>query len=160
GDGDIGTFQIQVRAVDDHFTSETYSINVTYYRPMVVSITDPISGEEFTEEIHISGTVLYGYGNIQRVQLRVNEGEWTDIGDARDWTHVIQPKGLMKGENRIEVRALDDREMSKIEDIVVIYSPEDATIAEPDTALIIIVILTAVGAFVLFYVWRNQRRKQ
>ncbi len=143
-DDDIGLIQIQVRASDDHFSSDIESVNFSYYRPMVIQIIHPQPHDEFTDKINISGTVLNGYGAIQRVELRINHDAWIVIGDARDWQYIIPPVSLRNGENTIEVRAYDENEMSAVEDIIILYSSENANVMEPSAAYIIIIIIGTV----------------
>ena len=100
--------------------------------------------DEFTDKINISGTVLNGYGAIQHVELRINHDAWIIIGDARDWNYIIPPASLRNGENTIEVRAYDENEMSPIEDVIILYSSENAEVMEPSVAYITIIIIGTV----------------
>ncbi len=111
---------------------------------MVIRINYPEPYDEFKGKINITGTVLNGYGAIQRVELRINHDAWIVIGDARDWHYIIQPESLRKGENTLEVRAYDENEMSPVEDVIILYSSENTDVMEPSSAYIIIIIIAAV----------------
>jgi hypothetical protein len=157
-DDDVGVVQIQVRAQDDNFISEIASVNFSYYRPMVIRIDHPQPYDEFTDKIEISGTVLNGYGAIQRVELRINQDEWIEIGDARDWNYVIRPESLYQGENTIEVRAYDEMEISPIEDIIVLYSSDNIDVMDPSVGYILIVIIVGTVILVTVLGWRFKSR--
>jgi len=70
--------------------------------------------------IYMGGTgniVVYGSaasemdgGNVN-VQLRIDEGDWTDVG-SEDWDHMIELNGLTVGNHTVTIRSFDGERYS------------------------------------------------
>jgi len=92
-----------------------------------VQITSPSNATEVTSaSLTVSGTASDNKG-INKVQLKVNDGTWTDASGKTSWTRQVT---LAEGSNNITARAIDTSDNYGEHMITVVYNatpPPDET---------------------------------
>ncbi|MGA1821284.1 MAG: Ig-like domain-containing protein [Thermoplasmatota archaeon] len=92
-----------------------------------VMITSPSNGTEVTSEtLMVSGTASDNKG-IDKVQVKVNEGNWVDASGKTTWTRQVS---LVQGNNTIYAKAIDTSDNQAETSISVVYNatpPPDET---------------------------------
>jgi len=94
----------------DEMISQVFYVgeNDTNQEPSV-SITEPSNGSVFSpgDVLEIKGTASDPDGNVERVELKIDSGEWKTANGTTDWNYVVELSSLEPGEHRIFVRSFD-----------------------------------------------------
>jgi hypothetical protein len=161
GDLQIGSFDIEARAFDRYTESAVATVSVVRYRPTIVEIRYPGPEQTFSGLLNVTGIVLNGYGNIERVEIRVDGENWTMATGGREWFFIFDPTGKAKGPHQFEVRALDRQSWSDVDEVTARYRVDDDSIVQSQDRIIIILLILALVIAVIsyyFYTTRNQAR--
>ncbi|MFP4609090.1 MAG: Ig-like domain-containing protein, partial [Candidatus Aenigmatarchaeota archaeon] len=106
GDLDDGNHLVYVRAIDGagHTTTETVSFTVDSVAPEL-EVLAPEDGELFAEnEVTVTWDSSDDGSGISHHEVRLDEGEWRDVGTSSLYTF----KTLEEGEHVVEVRVTDE----------------------------------------------------
>jgi len=90
--------------------------------PLVV-ISSPKDGQKFIKaDIVVEGIANDEDGSVSKVQVKLNDGDWSDASGTTTWRKEIT---LEPGDNIISVKAIDDlgAETSPLVKITVVYEP-------------------------------------
>lgn len=104
-----GEYNISVRAFDGNFYSEIRYIIFRVDNPHEPSLVvfsdypDPVSGT-----IIFAGTSSDSDGEIERIEISIDQKEWQEISINPDWSYNLDTKQLSDGEHTISIRATDD----------------------------------------------------
>jgi hypothetical protein len=120
---DVGYHEISFIAFDGELLSapEIIIINKIPYLPIEIRIQVPRQDSYFETSQKISGEVIGGYGEIQLIQVRIDNGEWIDISINRHWEYLLDPKGKDYGPIRFSIRAADNCTYSNIHTLTMNY---------------------------------------
>ncbi len=129
----------------------------------ICTITFPKKGEKVKGTIIINGKASDIDGNIVKVQVKIDDGEWQDAefsvnttSAEIEWNYEWNTKEVENGKHTIFVRALDDKDASSSEtgiEVEVENKKEDSGICSLSTLLL--VILGVGGAAVAFFRFRH-----
>jgi hypothetical protein len=145
---DDGNYIFYVRAFDGTDFSMIKSVEVYVdnpHRPILI-ITSEIP-KTVSGKITIKGTASDPDGEITKVEIQIDEGEWTEVQGTADWSYELDTTKLSNGRHIIRIIVYDDEGEFYIETF-------DITVDNPEGRLwillaFIIVILTVIlGAFI------------
>ncbi|MHA2264131.1 MAG: NosD domain-containing protein [Candidatus Thorarchaeota archaeon] len=124
------------------------------------SIVSPPSGVTMKGVHTLSGTATDFEGLVEKVEIRVNDGEWTQVSGTVTWFYRLDTSQMVDGTHTIHARSYDGLTYSDIADIVIIVDnvPENRVNTFWIYASVAATILTA-GLIVAFSIIRFRRRK-
>ncbi len=117
-----GTYTVRLEVRDSGLETNSTTRQVIVIDdtiPPTVSITYPVDGQVFNETpVTVIGTAAdTGGTGLQRVEVRVNAGNWTNAMGTASWSITVP---LVSGTNLIEARAWDNGALqSTIESVTV-----------------------------------------
>jgi fibronectin type 3 domain-containing protein len=115
--------------------------------PTVV-IATPSDGVRWAQTATISGSASDSDGDVEKVEVRFNDGEWMEANGTEDWTYEVDPKDLPDGENIIYARSYDGENFSTEVNVTVNV---DNSVDEEDEG-ILGVVLIAVGIIIFIII--------
>ena len=156
-----GEHSVSVIASDGLLVSEMETVNFTLvdYASIRVVITSPDDGMDVIDDVLVSGVILGGYGALRSVDIRLDDGEWSEVGFERSWHVWISLIDETVGEHRIEVRASDSYGSPYVANITVNLVPEMDNPTEPrePNSIYFWIIAVVVVAFIVA-VWQAKRK--
>ena len=111
-DASFGRFILYFRASDTISMSEITTLSLLYYRPPSLSISSPDEQSSFRKSIIIKGEVIDGYNEGLEIEIRIEDGLWTTIGNTRDWEYELNNYDVPSGEFEVNFRAFDGYQYS------------------------------------------------
>lgn len=91
--------------------------------PPSVEITSHSGGEVVSGEIKIKGTALDHDGNLELVEIKIDDGNWDTATGKTSWTYTWDTTTYSNGEHLIYSRAKDDAdEYSQIKSVTLIVN--------------------------------------
>ncbi|KAA0010513.1 MAG: hypothetical protein FE041_05200 [Thermoplasmata archaeon] len=150
-----GQHTIYARAYDGKDYSSTVSINVNVFnnhKPFI-EITEPANGSIVKGSIIIKGMAWDEDGNetLQKVEIRIDEGEWRNVTGTINWNYTLDTKKLENGKYTIYARSYDGKDYSNIVSISIEVKNKKGI---PSFEVI------AFLAAVLAAVWARKRKKK
>ena len=151
---DAGNFTVVLSATDGKggTTVQQFTLMVVPATRPVVAITFPSQGQTVEGKAEFSGTVQRGTHLVQRVELRIDGGEWRTANGTEGWRLSVDAGKLRVGSHGLEVRAFDGKGYS--EPVSVGFRVERSSVQEEQglpfmlilLVIIVIVILVALVA--------------
>mgnify|MGYP001069545167 CR=1 FL=1 len=112
-----GNHILYARAYDGVVYSSIASVMIEVYNnhPSLLFITKPQENQTIKGKITIQGRATDRDGNttIQRVELRVDAGNWTTVLGTTVWLYELNTSALTNGYHTLEARAYDGIEYSE-----------------------------------------------
>jgi hypothetical protein len=142
---DDGDYTITARAYDGSEFSLEKSVEVKVDNPHepTLTITSEIP-EEATGTVKIQGTASDVDGEVLKIEIQIDDGEWEEIPGTTSWNYELDTTKLSDGEHTIRIRALDDEGE---------YHEESFTINVNNSSfaiwLIIIIVIILVLVFII-----------
>jgi hypothetical protein len=93
---------------------QEFTINVSTAVGPKVSITWPAALSQVENVMTVQGRIARGTREVQRVEVKLDGGDWKNATGTYNWTFDIDTRGLEKGRHTIYARAFDGK----------VYSPE------------------------------------
>jgi parallel beta-helix repeat protein len=78
-----------------------------------IEIVTPFNDVRWYGTATISGTASDSDGEVERVEIRFNDGSWIEVNGTTDWTYEVDTKELPNGEMVIYARSFDGENYSK-----------------------------------------------
>jgi hypothetical protein len=106
---DDGNYTIHVRAYDGNDYSLIKSIDVFVDNPHkpILTITSDIP-DTASGTITIKGTASDSDGEVTKVEIQIDDGEWKEVEGTTDWSYELDTTKLSNGEHTIRIRVYDD----------------------------------------------------
>jgi hypothetical protein len=104
-----GDYEISVRAFDGELHSQVESVTVSVdnpYPPTLTLFTDV--PETVSGTLDLRGTASDEDGDIDRIEILIDSGEWELITTSNDWAYELDTVDLSNGLHTITIRATDD----------------------------------------------------
>jgi parallel beta-helix repeat protein len=133
----------------------------------VVAFTKPrpdsIWKSSYSEAL-ITGTANDEDGDVEKVEIRINDGEWIEVNGTAEWEYDLNIKGLPEGEIKIYARSFDGQNYSTLINITVEmeYPDEvdDKSLAEqPAFWLGLIVLILFLLLFFFMFIKKRRPRE-
>jgi len=157
----VGNHTVDVSVSDGRGGSDSLSIVVEVIAPVPpppdrrpdIRISAPTNGSRFraigSGSINITGTAINGSRPLERVQVRIDGGEWADAIGLDRWWLGIELRALGVGTHRIEARAFDGTlysENATVEFVVMSSEQGDET---PFGLLLLVILIVAMAIALL-----------
>ena len=109
----VGEHEISFKVKDDSGTwsnadTETLIINEKENQKPTITIEKPEEGEEINGIYEIKGTAENKDGEIQKVEIKIDDGTWKLADGKESWNYNWDTLGYSIGEHIIYARAIDD----------------------------------------------------
>ena len=121
-----GNHTIYARAYDgtDYSSIDSITVNVNNIPPNhkpTVEIIFPNDGTEVKKTFTIHGTAsdADGNGTIQKVEIKIGDGDWKVVNGTTSWSYTWDSTSVDNGNYTIQARAYDGQEYSNIYSITV-----------------------------------------
>ena len=147
----------EFRAKDGYSTSAVEQISVVKYGPPVVQIMEPEGNSTIRDDLEIGLNITGGYGNIETVEIRLNEGEWIGHNGSRIFNLTIDISGLPEGELILEVKATDGTEYSEVARVLLDHNVPFEEPVEPMRMNLLIILLVVVAVVVTVVILHRRR---
>ena len=118
-----GQHTIYARAYDGADYSNVASVTITVNNvpapsnnPPDVKITEPESGSVVNGSVIIKGKAwdIDGNETLQKVEIKIDDGEWENVTGALNWAYTLDTKKLENGNHTIYARSYDGKNYSSI----------------------------------------------
>jgi fibronectin type 3 domain-containing protein/Na+-transporting methylmalonyl-CoA/oxaloacetate decarboxylase gamma subunit len=150
---------------------KTEDLNATPMAPVelvnkapTVAITTPSDGVRWAQTATISGTAFDSDGEVEKVEIRFNDGEWLLVNGTDDWSYEVNPKDLPNGENIIYARSFDGENYSNEVDVTVTVDiseddGDDEIVGVVLMGIAIILLIIVVLFLLMFFMKRRPERE-
>jgi hypothetical protein len=96
-----------------------------------VAIITPEKGEVLSGQAEVEGTAFDDHG-IERVEVRIDDGDWSNAEGTTIWTYSLVTTGLAYGNHTIEAKSFDGTMYSEINTVVIkVDNPPVVTVEVP-----------------------------
>ncbi|UCE74549.1 MAG: hypothetical protein JSV56_02290 [Methanomassiliicoccales archaeon] len=104
-----GEYEISARAFDGTVYSITESVTVVVDNPYVpiLTVTTDIP-KKVSGTLTIQGTASDADGEIAKIEVQIDNGEWKKIEGTTDWSYELDTKELSNKEHTLRIRVFDD----------------------------------------------------
>jgi hypothetical protein len=108
---DDDNYTISVRAYDDTEFSmiKSVEVHVDNPHPPTLTITSEIP-YEVSGTLTIRGTASDDDGEITKVEIQIDDGEWKEIVGTISWSYNLDTTKLSDGEHTVRIRVYDDED--------------------------------------------------
>ena len=152
-----GEIVFEFRAKDGYSTSAVEQISVLKYGPPVVQIMEPEGNTAVQDDLEVGLKITGGYGNIETVEIRLNEGEWVGQNGSRIFDITIDISDLPEGELILEVKATDGTEYSEVARVLLDHSVPFEEPVDPMRMNLLIILLVVVAVVVTAVILHRRR---
>jgi hypothetical protein len=129
------------------------------YIPPVCRIYGPVEGARAPRLLQVRGVSLPGALDVLRVEVRVDQGGWTNATGTLEWNFTIDTSKLRDGRHVIEARAMDGTAFSESASVnISVQNPLPVTAAGPPLAVIVGALLLCALLAVGFVLVGRRRR--
>lgn len=126
-------------------------------------INSPGQGDILTGSYTIRGTASDSDGSIKRVEIKIDDGEWSTANGKTSWSLEWDTRTGENGEHTIFARSFDGKDYSTTDKVTItVDNPE---IGGPDVGAfwifiaIILLIVTILLVILLIVVWRKKKEE-
>jgi hypothetical protein len=150
---------------------KTMDINATPEAPTeqpnelpTCEISVPIDGVTWSKTATITGSASDSDGEIEKVEIRFNDGKWLLANGTDTWSYEVNPEDLPNGENIIYARSFDGENYSNEVTVTVnVDVPEDVLpkdlFEEPVFWVGIIILIILILLLLMFIIKRMPERE-
>lgn len=92
-------------------------VTITFVPPPTVTITTPISGQRWSNDVFLVKGVAPDFSQVGNVLYQLNDGQWASATGTTNWTAAVN---LIPGTNTISAYALDTNGFSSLTNSVFI----------------------------------------
>jgi thiol-disulfide isomerase/thioredoxin/uncharacterized membrane protein YphA (DoxX/SURF4 family) len=113
--GELGIYTVAANITSEGYMGQTFgTLTVTSVEPLSASILTPLNNSTFSGSISIRGTAFSPDVNypIQKVELKINDGEWVTLEGTTSWMYDWDTTGMADGQHEVFVRSFNGREYS------------------------------------------------
>lgn len=133
--------------------------------PPVCAITTPTQDSVASGIQPIVGTAYDCDGIVERVEIRIDDGSWTQVNDTTSWSYDWNTTTVTDGDHTIYARSYDGTDYSGEVNVTVVVDnvispppPKEESILQQAWFWIAVVIIVVVVLVILFLVGRRRRR--
>jgi hypothetical protein len=163
-----GTFTITVMVSDGHGgnDNQTFSIVVSPGSRPICIITSHMNDSTISGTINIAGSAVKGTLPLERVEVRIDGGEWKPATGLESWKLVLDTRTLTNGQHTIEARAFGGQLYSDNVTVTITVNNISSHVIPPNSHTnsidqypwsILLVIFIAIGVMVVLH-FRSRRR--
>ncbi|UCF08554.1 MAG: hypothetical protein JSW28_02370 [Thermoplasmata archaeon] len=117
---DDGDHVITARASDeyDHSALATVSVYVDNPHEPTLTVTSELP-DKASETITIEGTAADDDGEITKIEIQIDDGEWEEVGNATPWSYDLDTTDLSNGNHTIRIRVTDNEGEHYVETFII-----------------------------------------
>ena len=143
-----GEYTISVRAFDGYDYSMIKSVTLYVDNPHAPTLSVfPDIPEKVSGTILIQGTASDVDGEIVKIEIQIDDGEWEEIVATRYWMYELDSTKLSNGEHTVMIKITDDEGEIKSETLTIdVENKEDIPLWVVLLGIIILIILVIVIA--------------
>lgn len=104
---DSGNHTVTARATDDDGNTENDTVDVTVDQAATVDFVHPRQNLTVADGVDIQGTAEDPEGNVTGVEVRIDDGPWTEANGTDEWTLAWNTSHVDDGEHTVFARAND-----------------------------------------------------
>jgi parallel beta-helix repeat protein len=128
------------------------------------SISSPITGSTIKGNIEINGTASDSDGEVQKVEIKIDDGNWIQVDGTTSWSYSLNTTSLSNDEHTLYVRAFDGTDYSSENHInILINNPSPESVEErsifEELWLWAIIILIIIAILILILLTRRKKDK-
>ncbi|MCD6512324.1 MAG: right-handed parallel beta-helix repeat-containing protein, partial [Thermoplasmata archaeon] len=127
--------------MDENKSIVAYFVAIPSNQPPTITITSPSNGATVSGTVTIQGTAGDSDGTVQKVEVKIDNGAWTQATGTTEWSYSLNTTVLSNGEHTIYARSFDGADYSSSASItinifnnhkpvIVIVSPENGSIVK------------------------------
>lgn len=128
---------------------------ITENHPPLIEIKYPENGSTVSGNIVISGTATDADGDEVIVEIRFDENEWRNIGNATNWEYEWNSTLVKNGLHKIYARAYDGREYSTTFVEINVENEIENEIQRNSRDNLVFFILLIAGIAVFILIWKK-----
>lgn len=98
---------------------KVYCIDSEANKPPVTTITYPSNDATISNSVNVQGTSFDSDGIVQKVQIKIDTGNWVDASGATSWTYSWDTTTVSDGSHTIYGRSYDGIDYSTIASVTV-----------------------------------------
>jgi hypothetical protein len=165
-----GTYPIVVMVSDGRGGMDEQAYSLTVRRsPPTCSINYPAEGATVSGTVNITGIASKGFRALQKVEVRIDDGNWTTAAGVESWSLQLDTRALSNGQHVIRARAYDTRYYSENATVTITVDnaapvpprpprmPEDVSVGGDLCPWAILGAILVVATAVLAIYYRNRR---
>jgi hypothetical protein len=162
-----GTHMIYFKVMDDDGVwsleaTKSLLVEMRINLAPTVKFLSPLHGDVVKDSIVIQAQADDADGQVERIEIRVDDGDWFQISDSSYAHYSLDTKGMGAGEHVLYVRAFDGEQYSAEELIIIEVHPEteeDPFLGEWGLLWIFLVVVIILISLLLLY-WLSESRKE
>jgi len=133
--------------------------------PPTCSIDSPLSGSVAYGINQISGQAYDSDGSIEKVEIRIDNGSWTQVLGTSLWTYDWNTSQVPDGQHKIYARSFDGEDYSNVANVTVIVensAPSDDTEIPIWWSLLYLIfaLLAILILLVVFFIRRGMKKRE
>jgi fibronectin type 3 domain-containing protein len=152
---------IAINTIGESAPSDSTDANPhTVNQPPKVSITSPLSLTTIKGKFEILGTASDPDGTIQRVEIKIDDGNWIRVEGTSSWNYEWDTNSVPDGLHTIVARSFDGQDYSpEINTTILVDNP--ITEDQPTEGLWawILLLIIVIVIVVLFLIWFFMKKK-
>jgi hypothetical protein len=155
-----GEYEIAAQAFDGTLYSEIESVLVTVDNPhppeltLLSDVPEKVSGT-----LELRGTSSDEDGDIERIEILIDSGEWTLITSSKDWSYELDTRELKNGAHTVTIRAVDDEGEMDLLIISIIVENEEDELSFEMIFLMIGIIIAIIAILIVAIAGRKKSKK-
>jgi hypothetical protein len=121
------TIYFKVKDDSDEWSEEVSQDLVVNPPIPSVTITSPSTNQKASGTLLIRGTASHPDGDIIRIEIKIDDGDWKKVDGAETWEYNLDTKELSDGTHKVYMRAYDGTSYSE-EDVItiIVENPEES----------------------------------
>ncbi|TET90896.1 MAG: hypothetical protein E3J35_04470 [Methanomassiliicoccales archaeon] len=124
------------------------------------TITSPSQGETVSGTINITGSATDTDGSVQMVEIRVDDGHWTEVTGTTSWSYHWDTETVSNGNHTIYARSFDGWDYSTVTNVTVFVENAHAEEPEQDMSLVTVAVIIAAVILLALVVLMSRMRKR
>jgi uncharacterized membrane protein len=137
------------------------AIIIPVNQPPTVTITSPLPGSTISGTFEILGTASDPEGTLQRVEIRMDDGNWIEVSGTTTWSYDWDTTSVSDGQHMITVRAYDGiNYSSEINVIIEVDNPESGRQPDEEPWVWVLIIIIVIILITVIIVWTYYNRKK
>lgn len=131
--------------------------------PPICTVTDPANGTVVSGRTLINGTASDPDGTVEKVEIKVDDGSWTEIEGTIGWSHQWDSATVSNGNHTVSFRSYDGEDYSIVVNVILTVDnpvppptgPEDALWLAVATAVVALLILLSI----VYFLYRKRKKE-
>jgi fibronectin type 3 domain-containing protein len=134
---------------------------ITVNQPPTITITSPLPGSTISGTFEILGTASDPDGTLQRVEIRMDDGNWMQVSGTTSWGYDWDTTSVSNGQYTITVRAYDGiNYSSEINISIEVNNPDSGRQPDEEPWIWVLIIFIVIILISVIMLWAFNNRKK